>query len=262
MNEKLVRMSIPRIQTPTIRIPRNVIDRIPPPVVRNIPVPVTDRLPVPIIDVPNPVIDYPTIDVPTEQDFRNQMDQREENNSVEEPTRNLPTPEPIIEVPSAPTPAPTINIGGIEAPLPDVAPLVTAGATAVVTTTVTLGATIMVGKIKDAVLEPMMKRMGSKKKKIKIKQVKPVLHFVLDEGGQVDVYEYTQKGTKLIDSTDDVERYIRDQVEIDSLYEMDNKIIIDDVIKEQFTKEGAKRFKSLFAPAKSIAKKLGSRFSI
>ena len=43
---------------------------------------------------------------------------------------------------------------------------------------------------------------------------------------------------------------------------MDNKIIIDDVIKEKFTKEGAKRFKSLFAPAKSIAKKLSAKFSI
>lgn len=253
-------MSIPRIQTPTISIPRNVIERIPPPVVRGVPAPVTNNLEVPIIDVPNPVIDYPVIDVPTEQDFRNQMDEKQESNSGQEPSRNLPTPEATIDVP--PPPTSTINVGGIEAPLPDVAPLITAGATAMVTTAVTLGATIMVGKIKDAVLEPMMKRASSKKKKIKIKQVKPVLHFVQDEGGQVDVYEYTQKGTKLIDSTDDVEKYIRDQVEIDSLYEYDNKIIIDDVIKDKFTKEGAKRFKSLFAPAKSIAKKLGARFSI
>ena len=41
-----------------------------------------------------------------------------------------------------------------------------------------------------------------------------------------------------------------------------NKIIIDDVIKDKFTKEGAKRFKSLFAPAKTIAKKLSAKFSI
>ena len=253
-------MSIPRIQTPTISIPRNVIERIPPPVVRNVPVPVTNGLEVPIIDVPNPIIEYPVIDVPTEQDFRNQMDEKEESTAGEEPTRDLPKPEATIDIP--PPLTPTITIGGIEAPLPDVAPLVTAGATAIVTTTVTLGATIMVGKLKDAVLEPMMKRASSRKKKIKIKQVKPVLHFVMDEGNQVDIYEYTQKGTKLVGSTDDVERYLRDQVELDSLYEMDNKIIIDDVIKEKFTKEGAKRFKSLFAPAKSIAKKLGARFSI
>ena len=252
-------MSIPRIQTPTINIPRSVIERIPPPVVRNVPAPVTNGLEVPIIDVPNPVIEYPVIDVPSEQDFQNQMDKEEETSEGEEPTRDLPTPEATIDVPP---PAPVITIGGIEAPLPDVAPLITAGATAVVTTTVTLGATIMMGKLKDTVIEPMMKRASSRKKKIKIKQVKPVLHFVMDEGNQVDIYEYTQKGTKLVGSTDDVERYLRDQVELDSLYEMDNKIIIDDVIKEKFTKEGAKRFKSLFAPAKSIAKKLGARFSI
>ncbi len=101
-----------------------------------------------------------------------------------------------------------------------------------------------------------------KKKKSKIKQVKPVLHYILNDEGKIDILEYSQKGTKVIGSTDDVERYIRDKVEDDSLYEMDNKIIIDDVIKEKFTKEGAKRFKSLFAPAKTIAKKLSAKFSI
>ena len=254
-------MPIPRIQTPTISIPRNVIERIPPPVVRDVPVPVTNGLEVPIIDVPNPVIEYPVIDVPTEQDFQSQMDQpREEESQPEQDTRDLPTDQPIVEVPSTPV-VPTINIGGIEAPLPDPAPLITAGATAVVTTTVTLGATILVSKVKDSILEPLLKRSG-KKKKIKIKSVKPVLHFVQAEEGHIDIFEYTDKGTRMVDQIDDVERYLRDQVEVDSLYEYDNKVIIDDVIKEKFTKEGAKRFKSLFAPAKSIAKKLGARFSI
>ena len=253
-------MPIPRIETPPIRVPRNIIDRLPPPVVSDVPVPVTRGLQLPVIDVPNPIIDYPTLDVPTEQEFQSQMDQggKEETES-EQDTRDLPTTQPIVEVPPTPD-IPTINIGGIEAPLPDPAPLITAGATAVVTTTVTLGATILVGKVKDSVLEPMMKRVG--KKKVKIKSVKPVLHFVQAEEGHVDIFEYTAKGTRMVDQVDDVERYLRDQVEIDSLYEYDNKVIIDDVIKEKFTKEGAKRFKSLFAPAKSIAKKLGARFSI
>ena len=62
----------------------------------------------------------------------------------------------------------------------------------------------MVGKLKDAVLEPMMKRASSRKKKIKIKQVKPVLHFVMDEGNQVDSLLSTNipEGTKLVGSTD------------------------------------------------------------
>ena len=85
---------------------------------------------------------------------------------------------------------------------------------------------------------------------------------MLNDDNTVDILEYSQKGTKVIAQTDDVERYIRDRVEDDSLYEIDNKVIIDDVIKEKFTKEGAKRFKSLFTPAKSIAKKLAAKFSI
>jgi hypothetical protein len=169
----------------------------------------------------------------------------------EEPNRDIKTEQP------------TINIGGIEAPLPEPAPLITAGATAVVTTAVTLTAGILVGKFKEAVLEPFMKRMSApKKKKIKIKQVKPVLHYILNDEGIVDILQYSQKGTKVVGSTAEVERYIRDQVEDNSLYEMDNKIIIDDVIKDKFTKEGAKRFKSLFAPAKTVAKKLSAKFSI
>jgi len=246
---KIDRINIP---SPSIRqIPRPVINtNTEPPIVRGIGVPV--------INVPNVTIDLPVIDLPTEQDFRQQMSPpRETEEETEGDTRDLPTtPKPV---------QPTITIAGVEAPLPEPAPLITAGATAVVTTAVTLTAGILVGKFKEAVLEPMMKRMDNpkkKKKKIKIKQVKPVLHYILNDEGKIDVLEYSQKGTKVVGSTDDVERYIRDQVEDNALYEMDNKVIIDDVIKEKFTKEGAKRFKSLFAPAKSIAKKLSAKFSI
>ena len=238
---------IPRVQVST-----TVVNQIPKPSIRDTPPPVVSGLEVPVIDVPVAIIEYPVIDVPTEQDFRQQMSPQEQETGEEEgDTRELPKTE-----------KPTITIAGVEAPLPEPAPLITAGATAVVTTTVTLAATIAVGKIKDAVLEPMMKRASAKKKKIKIKKVKPVLHFVQSEEGHVEIFEYGAKGTKMIDKVDDVERYIRDQVELDSLYEMDNKIIIDDVIKDKFTKEGAKRFKSLFAPAKTIAKKLSAKFSI
>ena len=43
-----------------------------------------------------------------------------------------------------------------------------------------------------------------------------------------------------------LEEYIRDQVEIDSLWEYDNKIIIDEELSKQLTKEGQKRFKKHF----------------
>ena len=238
---------------PRVQIQTTVIDRIPRPSIRDTPPPVVTGLRVPVIDVPNAVVEYPTLDVPTEQQFRGQMGSPQQDTGEEtEETREM----------AEPSPPRTVTIAGVEAPLPEPAPLITAGATAVVTTTVTLAATIAVGKIKDAVLEPMMKRASAKKKKIKIKKVKPVLHYVQADEGHIEVFEYSAKGTKMIEKIDDVERYIRDQVEMDSLYEMDNKIIIDDVIKDKFTKEGAKRFKSLFAPAKSIAKKLSAKFSI
>ena len=109
--------------------------------------------------------------------------------------------------------------------------------------------------------EPMIREAAKNKFKIKIKQVKPVLHYVMSDGGHVDIFEYSSDGTKLIDQTDNVEQYIRDQVDTNALYEIENKIIIDDVIANRFTKEGQKRFKPLFAPAQKVAKKLAARLS-
>ena len=99
-----------------------------------------------------------------------------------------------------------------------------------------------------------------KKKKLKLKHKKPVLHFIQSENG-VSVMEYSVKGTRLITTTDNIEQYLRDQVDIDSLYEYDNKIIIDMDIKDSITKEGQKRFKKYFCPPKVIVKKLSARMS-
>jgi len=96
---------------------------------------------------------------------------------------------------------------------------------------------------------------------MKIKQTKPVLHYVMAEEGHIDIFEYSAEGTRLVAQTDNVEQYIRDQVETNAYYEMDNKIIIDDVMSDKFTKEGRERFKSLFTPPKKIAKKLSARLS-
>ncbi len=113
--------------------------------------------------------------------------------------------------------------------------------------------------VKDKFIGPMIEKIG-KPKKVKIKQKKPVLHFVEAENG-AQLFEYSVKGTRLVDTTDNIEQYLRDQVDIDSLYEFDNKIIVDDVLKDKFTKEGAKRFKKHFTPAKAIVKKLSARLS-
>jgi hypothetical protein len=257
-----MRMSTQRITVPRIDIPKNVIRTIPKPVVNRVPPPVTRGISPPVINVPEAAIEYPEIDVPTEEEMRESMtNPKPKQESKPEPppdrVRNLP----VNPTPPATTTQPTIDVGGIEVPLPDPAPIIASGATAVVTTVVALGSTIVLTQVKQAA-DPLIKELISKRKKVKLKQVKPVLHFVMAEEGHVDIFEYSQNGTKMIDQVDDVERYLRDQVEMNSLYEYDNKVIIDDVIREKFTKEGAKRFKPLFAPAKSIAKKLASKFSI
>jgi len=243
---------VPRLIAP-IRIPTPVVREIPPPATRDLPRPVIAP---PVLEVPNPVIEYPTIDVPTQEEWRGQLGQEQEK-PVEEPTdnRDLPPPAPTGPVVELPV------VG--EVPLPPVAPLVTAGATAVVAATVTMGATILLNQIKGAVLDPLLKRMNTpkKNKKIKIKQVKPVLHFV-EADDEVQVFEYNAKGTRFVDRTNSVESYLRDNIEEDALYEYDNKIIIDDTLKSKFTKEGQKRFGKLFCPAKSIVKKLSAKLSL
>jgi len=256
---------MPQIQP--IRVPRNVVSELPtpvttqPPITSGIKPPVVSGISPPVVDVPGVVIDYPTLDVPTEQQFQGDM---RPQNPPQEPTTtpNRPglqnTPAPTPEVPATPV----IEVGGVDIPIPEPGPLVAAGSLAVVTTVVTLGATIGVNQAKTA-LEPFLKKLlQSKKKKIKVKQVKPVLHFVPNENGTTEVIQYSQKGMKVLEGgIEKLEQYLRDQVEIDALWEYDNKIIIDEELGEQLTKEGRKRFKKYFAAPKVIAKKLGASFS-
>jgi len=245
-----------------IQIPRSVIKNIPPPPIRSSTAPVVRGLEVPVIDVPTPVLNYPTIDLPTTEQFQGEMDQvqSQENNSPDPPSRSLPAPEVTAPIPELPGPSVTLPVVG-SVDLPPVAPLITAGATAVVTTTVVLASNIVLGQVKQALDGPLKKMLEPKKnKKVKLKQKKPVLHYVRD-GDTVNIFEYSIKGTKLIATIDKPEQYIRDQVEMSSVYEYDNKLIINDDIEDMFTKEGQKRFKKHFTPAKSIVKKLSAKFA-
>ena len=249
--------------------PRNVVAELQSPVTQQIsvprpvtqtsvPRPVIGGIKPPIVDIPDTSIEYPTIDVPTEAELAEGMNGGSNNNQTDAPqdTRDLPTTPEITQ--------PTIEVGGIEIPLPDPGPLVAAGSLAVVTTVVTLGATIGVQQAKTA-LEPVLKKLLSeagKKKKIKVKQVKPVLHFIPNDDGTTEVLQYSQKGMKVLEGgIEKLEQYLRDQVEIDAFWEYDNKIIIDEELGEQLTKEGQKRFKKYFAAPKVIAKKLGAKFA-
>jgi len=256
----------------------SVIPTIDQPVLRQVEIPVTRGLALPVFQAPDTSIKYPVIDVPTQEEFdaavkaerkKQAEEQQEKNRGLPDPTPTpqlppaIQTPPPTVQTPVVEVPAdkPTITVAGLNINLPDPSLVATAGSVAVVTTAATMVATTAFNAIKNAA-EPIIKEATKKKFKVKVKQVKPVLHYVLAEGGHIDIFEYSADGTRLVEQVDNVEQYIRDQVEINSLYEIDNKIIIDDVISEKFTKEGQKRFKPLFAPAKKIAKKLSAKFSI
>lgn len=254
----------------------SIIPTIDPPAVKGVEVPVVRGMEVPVINIPSPAFRYPTVDVPTQEEFDAAVRAEREKQAAEqqEKSRGLPdstpppqlpqatqtpptqAPTPVIEVPDKPS----LQVAGLNIDLPDPSLVATAGSVAVVTTAATMAATTVFNALKNAA-EPLIKEATKKKFKLKIKQVKPVLHYVLAEEGHIDIFEYSATGTRLVEKIDNVEQYIRDQVEINSLYEIDNKIIIDDVIADKFTKEGQKRFKPLFAPAKKIAKKLSARLS-
>ena len=265
--------NINRISGPSVI---STIDR---PNVRSVETPVVRGLEVPIVDVPNTAIKYPIINVPTQAEFDAAVnaERQKQASEKEEKTRGLPdttpppqlpqvvqtpptqTPTPVAEVP-ADKPQPTFSVYGVNVNLPDPSVVATAGAVAVVTTATTMISGIALNALKNAA-EPLIREAAKNKFKIKLKQVKPVLHYVLAEEGHIDIFEYSSEGTRLVEQVDNVEQYIRDQVDTNALYEVENKIIIDDVISDKFTKEGQKRFKSLFAPAKKVAKKLSARLS-
>lgn len=247
------------------QIPRNVIGDLSRPVIDRVGVvpvtrgtkpPVVRGMSPPVVNIPDTSIEYPTIDLETEQEFQGDISPQQPQTSVPTPdTRDLPSTPPLpVET------QPSFEVGGVDIPIPDPGPLVAAGSLAVVTTIVTLGATIAVGQAKTA-LEPVVKKL-LKKKKIKIKKVTPVLHFIPNENGTVELIEYSTKGMKVVEGgIENIEQYLRDQVEIDALWEYDNKLIVDEELSKNLTKEGQKRFKKYFASPKVIAKKLGAKFS-
>jgi len=269
------------IQARDIRIGGpSIVPTIDPPVVQQTQVPVVRGIALPVFDMPDTSIKYPVINVPTQEEFDAAVKAEKEKQAQEQQdkTRGLPdttsppqlpqivqtpppqTSTPVAEIPAETKPQPTFSVYGVDVNLPDPSLVATAGAVAVVTTAATIVSTTVLNALKNAA-EPIIKEATKNKFKIKIKHVKPVLHYVLAEEGHIDIFEYSADGTRLVEQIDNVEQYIRDQVEINALYEIDNKIIIDDVIADKFTKEGKERFKPLFAPAKKIAKKLSARLS-
>ena len=238
---------IDTIQTP--RIPTPVIRRLEPPVTRTI-LPVTRGLEVPVVDVPDFELDYPVIDLPLEPLDIN-VPVVPDSETPENP-RNPADPTPVVEVPPN-----IIEVAGVEVELPEPSVLATAASLAVITTVTTMAAGLALNQIKGPI-ESLIKR----KFKIKIKLKKPVIHYSLcPKDNSVNIFEYTAEGTNFVDHIEDVEKYIRDVIDMSPFYEVENKIIIDDSLKSKFTKEGVKRFKSHFTPSKLLAKKLSAKFS-
>ena len=260
-------------------IPQTTVEQLP---AQRFEVPVTQGLALPIFEVPDTSIRYPVIRVPTQEQFDEAVkaDKKKQEEQQPEKSRGLPdakpstpvqqttqptsTPQAQVSTPVAQIPAdqptPSFTVGGVNINLPDPSIVATAGAVAVVTTATTVASTAAFNALKNAA-EPMLKQAVKNKFKIKIKQTKPVLHYVMAEEGHVDIFEYSSEGTRLVAQTDNVEQYIRDQIDTNTLYEIENKVIIDDVMSDKFTKEGRERFKGLFAPPKKIAKKLSARLS-
>jgi hypothetical protein len=251
-------------------IPQTTVEQLPH---QKFEVPVTRGLALPVFEAPNSSINYPVINVPTQEEFDAAVKAEKEKNQPQEQPKNRGMPDAKPELPPSiqqavppvtkaeiPADKPSISIAGVNIDLPDPSIVATAGAVAIVTTAATIVSTTAFTALKNAT-EPLIREATKNKFKIKIKQVKPVLHYVMAEAGHIDIFEYSSEGTRLITQTDNVEQYIRDQIDINSLYEVDNKIIIDDVIKSKFTKEGQERFKSLYAPPQKIAKKLSAKLS-
>jgi len=282
--------SVPTIGSNPIRVSNignatiagpSIIPTIERPTVRNVEVPIVRGLEVPVINAPNTTIKYPVINVPTQEEFdaavkaerdkqaQEQLDKTrglpdttpppQLPSSIQTPPTQTPITAPVTEVP-VDKPQPTFSVYGVNVNLPDPSLVATAGAVAIVTTAATMASSAVLNVLKNAA-EPFIKEATKNKFKIKIKQVKPVLHYVMSEGGNVDIFEYSADGTRLVAQTDNVEQYIRDEIEKNTLYEIENKVIIDEPVKDKFTKEGQERFKSLYAPPKKIAKKLSARLS-
>lgn len=75
-----------------------IIPTIDPPVVTKVEVPIIRGLALPIVNMPNPRINYPIIDVPTQEEFDAAVkaEQKGKEESKEEKSRGLPDSKPIL----------------------------------------------------------------------------------------------------------------------------------------------------------------------
>ena len=92
MEIKIISPSSVRIDGPPI------IPTIEPPVTRRAERSVTHGLQLPIVNIPDPTLNYPVIDVPTQEEFDAAVraEQQKQKEEQEEKTRGLPDSQPIV----------------------------------------------------------------------------------------------------------------------------------------------------------------------
>jgi hypothetical protein len=257
----------------------SVIERLPPPVMLRPELP-SLAIPKPVVDVPQPRIEYPTfllpppLSAPTPQtpgkteEVAPKKEKEPEKPRSQPPPYIPPTPQVVLpplpqtEVVEPPKPIEaknTIEIAGHDINVPTVQEITQASTTAVIGTSATLATAMIFNQARKVVGETVTKAARNKFK-IKLKYVKPVLHMVYEKDG-VTVLEYSEEGVKtLATGIENPEQFLRDLVQTDELFEADHRIVIDEPIKQRFSREGAKRF-NYFAPSKKMAKRLAARIT-
>ena len=271
------------------------IDRLPPPIVNRVDPPMVNGLQAPVVEIPSARLDYPRVDIPYQQTPSNPAPSKpqEPEEQPREKTRELqdspsappPPPQPQVSNPVSPqlippsvptvpqeqpkvveeTPPPAaksmeVTLLGNDINVPTPVAVVEAGATAVIGTSATLITALVFNQVRQAAA-PVLQKLARDKFKIKLKKIKPVIHFV-KEGDLIRVIQYDGEDVKLLsDHVDNPEQYLRDLIDTDPLYEADHTIIIDEPVKDFFTKEGTKRF-NYFISSKKLVKKLSARFSL
>lgn len=262
--EKIEPLSIQRL---SVSVP--IIERVPDPVTIPLQHPVVDYLQKPVVDIPNPTINYPVIPYfprPQRMDSPPGGIPQDGGPKKASPPKKPEMPvilerpqTPAIATEIAPVGQNVVTVAGHEIVVPAVKDVVQASVTAVLGTTATLATAVVFNQTRRIIGEHIAKATRNKFK-IKLKTAKPVLHFIHENDG-VTVVEYSATGVKtLATSVQSPEQYLRDLVETDEFFELSNKIIIDEPVKEMFSREGAKRF-NYFAPPRKLARRLSARFT-
>ncbi len=92
-------MEIQSIKSASVRINApQIIPTIEPPVTQRTERSVVHGLTLPIVDIPNPTLNYPVIDVPTQEEFDAAVgaEQKKQEEAQEDKTRGLPDSKPIL----------------------------------------------------------------------------------------------------------------------------------------------------------------------